>query len=275
MLEFLRNNVSENDKLIAGIKKRLYELIGEYMERRSDQVATYLPAIKDTCIRTFTGDPNSLVKEAALHLLLRIIEQYHIVSLNKIIEPAELVNRLLDEIKLRRPSASVKGTIWNLVGLCHKRFSLEVRDFLVESQDQMYRELKAQLDAKKPENRAIVGIMKGLSLSLEDGCTLEEEEVEGLFIRVKTGMQPVTDVKHKGIQRQAMRLFTSHVGLFKKVIPRQAERMVALTLRLCVDPNLEVRDAANDMLARLMQVISDGLTKDNTIHKDIFTEIIG
>lgn len=37
---------------------------------------------------------------------------------------------------------------------------------------------------------------------------------------------------------------------------------------------MEVRDAANDMLGRLMQVISDGLTVDQTIDKKIFTEII-
>lgn len=41
-----------------------------------------------------------------------------------------------------------------------------------------------------------------------------------------------------------------------------------------MDGNLEVRDAANDMLGRLMQVISDGLTEHNSIHKDIFERII-
>jgi hypothetical protein len=51
--------------------------------------------------------------------------------------------------------------------------------------------------------------------------------------------------------------------------------MVRTTLMLCVDSTLEVRDAANDMLGKLMQAISDGLTVDHCIHKDIFQEIIG
>ena len=72
-----------------------------------------------------------------------------------------------------------------------------------------------------------------------------------------------------------MKLFTSHLPIFKAIIPRHAEPMVRLTLLLCVDPNLEVRDAASDMLGRLMQVISDGLTVEETIHKDVFREIIG
>jgi hypothetical protein len=71
-----------------------------------------------------------------------------------------------------------------------------------------------------------------------------------------------------------MKLFTNHVELFKNIIPKHAEPMVRLSLQLCVDQNMEVRDAASDMLGKLMQVISDGLTEHNTIHKDIFREII-
>jgi hypothetical protein len=57
-------------------------------------------------------------------------------------KPEDLIQKLLDEIKLRRPSASVKGTIWHLVGLLHKQFGIDLRDNLTESQDQMYIELK-------------------------------------------------------------------------------------------------------------------------------------
>lgn len=71
-----------------------------------------------------------------------------------------------------------------------------------------------------------------------------------------------------------MKLFTNHVRLFKLVIPTDAEALVRLALQLSVDPTLEVRDAANDLLGKLMQAISDGLTVDQSIHKDIFSEII-
>lgn len=47
-----------------------------------------------------------------------------------------------------------------------------------------------------------------------------------------------------------------------------------LTLKLCVDTDINIRDGANDMLGKLMKVISDGLTVDETIHKDIFRLII-
>ena len=226
-------------------------------------------------MRSFVGDANSLVKESALQLLLRIIDHYNIDMIHKILKPRELINRLLDEIKLRRPSASVKGTIWNLVGVLHKKFGTGLREFIIESQDQMYRELKQQLESQKPEFRTIIGVIKGLSFSLEDHCTLEEDEIEGLFVRIKTAMQPIPDVRQKGVQKCAMKLFTAHVELFKNIIPRHAEQMVGLTLQLCVDIDIAVRDAANDMLGRLMQIISHGLTVDESIHKGIFERIIG
>ena len=116
MLEFLKKNVSENDKLIAGIKKRIYELIMEYLETRPQQLVAYLDLIKETCMRSFIGDSNALVKESALKLLLRIIDHYHIDELRKILKPMDLLTRFLDEIKHRMPSASVKGTIWHAVG---------------------------------------------------------------------------------------------------------------------------------------------------------------
>jgi len=161
-----------------------------------------------------------------------------------------------------------------LIGALHKKFGPETAHYRVESQDQMYHELREEFDSNEPKVRVIIGVLKGLTLSLEDDCTLEPEEVEGLFIRIKTAMQQIPDVRQKGVQKQAMKLFTTHVKIFRKIIPLHAEAMVKLNLTLCVDADINVRDAANDMLGNLMRVISDGLTTDETIHKDIFQKIV-
>ena len=99
-------------------------------------------------MRSFLGDANSFVKEAALKLLLRIIDHYHITEVSKIVVPRELIQVLLDQIKLKRPAAMVKGAIWNLVGMLHKKFGAALQEWLTESQDQMYRELKDQFQSK-------------------------------------------------------------------------------------------------------------------------------
>jgi hypothetical protein len=76
------------------------------------------------------------VRESSLKLLLFIIENYNHTEIESIIKPTVLISMMLDEIKLKRPSASVKGTIWTMVGVLHEKYVLE--EFRVESQDVMF-----------------------------------------------------------------------------------------------------------------------------------------
>ena len=71
---------------------------------------------------SFVGDPNSLVKEASLQVLIRIIESFNSEEIEPTIKPVKLIETLLDEIRLRRPSATVKGAIWTLIGLLFKAY---------------------------------------------------------------------------------------------------------------------------------------------------------
>lgn len=91
-------------------------------------------------MRSFKIDPNSLVKESALKMLLLLIKTYNAKEIEATMGPQNLIEQLLDEIKLRRPSATVKGVIWHLVGTLHEHYGLE--DFRIESQDQMFLNIK-------------------------------------------------------------------------------------------------------------------------------------
>jgi hypothetical protein len=69
---------------------------------------------------SFLSDPNSLVREVSLLVLYKLIETYKETEV--VIKPADLMLKLLDEIKLRNPAATVKGAIWQLVGLLHANY---------------------------------------------------------------------------------------------------------------------------------------------------------
>ncbi len=112
-----------------------------------------------------------------MQLLIRLIETYPAREIEIVIKPRELLILMLDEIKLRKPSASVKGAIWSLVGLLHEKYGLD--DYRVESQDVMFIQLMEQMKGEKPEIKAIQGIMKGFVHSLSgnqaEACTLDED----------------------------------------------------------------------------------------------------
>jgi len=59
---------------------------------------------------SFISDSNSLVREVSLQVLCKLIETYK--ETESIIKPKNLVEKLLDEIKLRNPASTVKGSIW-------------------------------------------------------------------------------------------------------------------------------------------------------------------
>lgn len=94
-------------------------------------------------------------------MLIKVIEAFERTGedLVTIVRPKDLLIMMLDEIKLRKPSASVKGAIWTLVGLLHEKYGLQ--DYLIESQDVMFIQLMEQMRSDKPEMKAIQGMMKG------------------------------------------------------------------------------------------------------------------
>ena len=171
----MRQSCSQNERILGTVKKRLYELIIDYIKLRKQEASHYLQQIKDTCMVSFVGDPNSLVKEASLQVLIKIIESFNAEEIEPVILPARLIATLLDEIKLRRPSATVKGAIWILIGLLHKSYERQtVQPYLQESQRVLSMMLSEHVKQDKPELKAIIGMLKGFQFSLEAGCTLND-----------------------------------------------------------------------------------------------------
>lgn len=67
----------QQEGIIGTVKKRLYELIVDYMKLRKSDVSHYLRQIKETCMVSFVGDANARVKEAAIHVLIKMIDTYN------------------------------------------------------------------------------------------------------------------------------------------------------------------------------------------------------
>lgn len=279
LLQFLRENHAQNERILATVKKRIYELIIDYMKLRKQEVSHYLTEIKETCMISFFGDPNHLVKEAGLQVLIKIIENFDNKELLPIIQPVKLLDKLLDEIKLRRPSASVKGAIWQLVGLLHQKYDELVNNRLVESQDVCLQSLQDQVRANKPEMKAIIGMVKGLTYMLSAGNTLNDRELQALYILIKTIIKSQRneedkEMNNRGIMKAGMKLLAQHANLITDQILKDALDLIRETLKLTVLENIEVRDSANELLFSLLSTISDSLQANQDSHVELFRHIM-
>ena len=123
----------------------------------------------------YISESSVLVKEAALGPIREMVNIYEPKEIIAIIKPGKLTNTLLDEIKVKRPSASVKGAIWELIGAMLKKYSGDLSEYRFEIQDVMYNQLCEQLSSSKPEIRTILGILKGFTYALDEVLLSDEQ----------------------------------------------------------------------------------------------------
>jgi hypothetical protein len=71
-----------------------------------------------------------------------------------------------------------------------------------------------------------------------------------------------------------MKLLSQHANLFTDQIMKQAMDLIGRTLQLCTQDNIEVRDAANDLLGSLIKQISDNLDKNKDTDIKLFRNIM-
>jgi hypothetical protein len=64
-------------------------------------------------------------------------------------------------------------------------------------------------------------------------------------------------MNNRGIMKAGMRLLATHANLITDQILKDALDLIKETLKLCVLENIEVRDAANELLFSLLNTISD------------------
>ena len=57
--------------------------------------------------------------------------------------------------------------------------------------------LSEHVKQDKPELKAIIGMMKGFGFSLEAGCTLDDTQLQGLFLILKTVIRPIDEVNNR------------------------------------------------------------------------------
>ena len=78
-------------------------------------------------------------------------------------------------------------------------------------------------------------------------------------------------MQHKGVMKAAMKLLGTHINIFKKHVTKHSIELVTLAfskynnlthyfhiviylfIELCINENMETRDAANEMLSHLVQ----------------------
>lgn len=101
LLKFVRVHRTSADRLLWKAMTVCLQLLSEYIKVKAEALRDYVPDIRDLCLQLFASSTkSSMVKDAALKPLIKLLEAFGPASLLAMFNPQELFAVLLDS-KLR------------------------------------------------------------------------------------------------------------------------------------------------------------------------------
>jgi hypothetical protein len=143
---FLNDNYFEKDKHITNLRKEVLDIVCDYIQVARNYLINYLGYIRDQSLMIFKKDISQVVKEAALKIVVKILQSYDRPILEPVIQVEGLAQLLLDQIKLFKPTPSIKGRIWQIEGELVKRFPEKMEPFRFEIQEVSFYSLKKMME---------------------------------------------------------------------------------------------------------------------------------
>ena len=161
LFAFVNANNLEKDRNETNLRKEILEIISDYMQVCRYSLINYLEFIKNSSLTIYKTDYSMVVKESALKIIVKMLQSYDATILDSVIQCNRLSQILLDEIKLIKPSASVKGRIWQILGELIRKFPEQMLLLIVEIQEVSFYGVKSMMeDGKNVELKTLTGLLQ-------------------------------------------------------------------------------------------------------------------
>ena len=221
----------------------------------------------------YSSEQSQIVREKILKLTAKILEKYPIEVIENIYKPKQYLENLLNEIRLSKLTSTIKGAIWSIIGILIGKFSILLNSYKIEVHDVIFTDFKKIVSQKKPEIRALQGILKGYIYLLDDPH-LKANDIEELYHYIKSLIHPLEDANTIKINKLALRIISEHGKVFTQQLQRESIELFDLVFELCNHKNYELKMCANEAIEKICMHISDCLLEKNTLHKDVFKYLL-
>jgi hypothetical protein len=123
LLKYAEQSIRQKDKQADEARRYAYLLIGDYVKLRKDTLMDYLLLIFTKAHQFFMREEGNKAKEATLRIIAKIVKHVgNSECLEEILKPKGLCDYLLMHLKSYKPVPTVKGYIWQLLGLLYNRY---------------------------------------------------------------------------------------------------------------------------------------------------------
>ena len=233
----------------------------------------YLEYIYKMSIGIYSSEQSMIVKEKILKLTAKIMEKFPVDIVEKIYKPKQYLENLLNEIRLSKLTSTIKGGIWSIIGILIGKFSILLNSYKIEVHDVIFADFKKIVAQKKPEIKALQGILKGYEYLLDDPH-LKANDIEELYHYLKSLIHPLDDANTIKINKLALKVISEHGKVFTQQLQRESIELFDLVFELCNHKNYELKMCANEAIEKICMHISDCLLEKSTLHKDIFKYLL-
>lgn len=146
LFAFLNDNASEKDKHITNLRKEVLDIICDYVQVAKYHLINYLAFIRDSTLGIFKKDSSVVVKEAALKVIVKILQSYEAEVLSPVIKVEALAHMMLDEIKFLKPKPGVRGRIWQILGELIRKFPKDMENLNFEIQEVSFFTIRSMME---------------------------------------------------------------------------------------------------------------------------------
>ncbi|OMJ94285.1 hypothetical protein SteCoe_2629 [Stentor coeruleus] len=265
LLQFILKNRTDSDRLIWKTMSNALSLVSDYIRERGNRINEYVIEIKEVCLQLMASSTkSSLVKEAALRPLIKLIEVFSPNKLKLIIDPTELFIVLLEsklKYEERTMGSTLKGAIFNMLGMLVSSFENELQDKIEELQILMIIKLREELHkGPKTEEKTLAGLLKGMASGLKV-FRYDKNQLKDIFIYVKALLTPLK-VGNYVVSKASLKVLSENAEMFKEFIREYSVEVIRTLFDINKLSNHKVKILVQETTERCLSVLSDSLQEN-------------
>ena len=273
LLKYVNSKCGITDRKSTAFRGKIIDFLKDFITDYDTYCIDYLEYIYKMSIGVYSSEQSQIVREKILKLTAKILEKYPTEIIENIYKPKQYLENLLNDIRLSRLTSTIKGAIWSIIGILIGKFSILLNSYKIEVHDVIFADFKKIVTQKKPEIKALQGILKGYIYLLDDPH-LKANDIEDLYHYIKSLIHPLEDANTIKINKLALKIISEHGKVFTQQLQRESIELFDLVFELCNHKNYELKMCANEAIEKICMHISDCLLEKNTLHKDVFKYLL-
>jgi len=236
LFKYLNSKCGITDRKSTSFRGKIIEFLKDFITEYEIYCMDYLEYIYKMSIGIYSSEQSMIVKEKILKLTAKIMEKFPVDIVEKIYKPKQYLENLLNEIRLSKLTSTIKGGIWSIIGILIGKFSILLNSYKIEVHDVIFADFKKIVSQKKPEIKALQGILKGYEYLLDDPH-LKANDIEELYHYLKSLIHPLDDANTIKINKLALKVISEHGKVFTQQLQRESIELFDLVFELCNHKN--------------------------------------